>query len=221
MHGWTALIHAVWASTFSWRAICAARALAPLSNVAVKTAGKFPPGRTALHLACESSDKILGKSTVVRALLDAKAALEDKTPKGLTPLLCAAASGQTNICRMLLHRKADINAKNEKGKGALQLAAAAAGHCADFLRTVPGACEVPFVNQGRDQKDPGHSKGKLGRYAVRSLGNTTRFHTKHRKFTQRFMESAWQQGTTARWTIDGEFVRRDGGGARPAMLAAS
>ena len=184
MHGWTALIHAVWSSTFSWRAIHAARALAPLSDVTVKTAGKFPPGRTALHLACESSDSILEKDTVVRALLDAHAALEDKTPKGLTPLLCAAASGQTNICRMLLHRKADVNAKNEKGKGALQLAAAAAGHCADFLRTVPGACEVPFVNQGRDQKDLGHSKGKLGRYAVRSLDDTTRFHTNHIRFGQ-------------------------------------
>jgi hypothetical protein len=184
MHGWTALIHAVWASTFSWRAIRAARALAPLSNVAVKTAGKFPPGRTALHLACESSDKMLGKSTVVRALLDAQAALEDKTPKGLTPLLCAAASGQTNICRMLLHRRADISATNEKGKGALQLAAAAASHCAEFLRTVPGADKVPFVNQGRDQKDPGHGKAKLARYAVSTLDDTTRYHTKHLKLGQ-------------------------------------
>ena len=184
MHGWTALIHAVWSSTFSWRAIHAARALAPLSDVTVKTAGKFPPGRTALHFACESSDSILGKDTVVRALLDAHAALLDKTPKGLTPLLCAAASGQTNICRMLLHRKADVNAKNEKGKGALQLATAASSHCADFLRTVPGACEVPLVKKGRDRKDPGHSKGKLGRYAVRSLDDTTRFHTNHIRFGQ-------------------------------------
>ena len=117
-------------------------------------------------------------------MLDAHAALEDKTPKGLTPLLCAAASGQTNICRMLLHRKADINAKNEKGKGALQLAAAAASHCAGFLRTVQGACDVPFVNQGRDQKDPGHGKAKLGRYAVRSLDDTTIYHTKHLKLGQ-------------------------------------
>ena len=93
---------------------------------------------------------------------------------------------------MLLHRKADVNAKNEKGKGALQLAAAAAGHCADFLRTVPGAGDVPFVNQGRDQKDLGHSKGKLGRYVVQSLDDTSRFHTKHRTFGQTPIESFWQ-----------------------------
>ena len=192
-HAWTPLIHAVWCATFSWRALRAARSLAPLSDVTVKTRGKFPPGRTALHLACESSDSILGKDTVVRALLDAHAALEDKTPKGLTPLLCAAASGQTNICRMLLHRKADINAKNEKGKGALQLAAAASSHCADFLRTVPGASEVPVVREGRDRKDPGHSKGKLGRYAVRSLDNTTRFHAQHLRYSQTPIESSWQQ----------------------------
>ena len=217
MHGWTALIHAVWSSTFSWRAIRAARALVPLSDVTVKTAGKFPPGRTALHLACESSDSILGKDTVVRALLDAHAALEDKTPKGLTPLLCAAASGQTNICRMLLHRKADINAKNEKGKGALQLAAAASSHCAEFLRTVPEACEVPLVKEGRDRKDLGHSKGKLSRYAVRSLDHTTRFHAQHLRYSQTPIESSWQQWPTVRWTTDGEFVRRDGGDARPAL----
>ena len=154
---------------------------------------------------------------MVRALLDAHAALEDKTPKGLTPLLCAAASGQTNICRMLLHRKADINAKNEKGKGALQLAAAASSHCADFLRTVAGACEVPFVKEGRDRKDPGHSKGKLGRYAVRSLDNTTIFHTQHLRYSQTPIESS---GPTVRWTTDGEFGRRDGGDARPELIAS-
>ena len=121
-HGWSGLIHAANASQYCWRAGFAARALAPTSEVNLRTTGAYPPQQAALHFACSGSDTSFQRVYVVEALLEARAQLEAATPKGATPLLLAASSGLTDICSVLLAAGADRSAKNNKGKGALELA---------------------------------------------------------------------------------------------------
>ena len=114
--GWTPLMHAVKASTYCWRAARAVRSLAlavtpegqRLSDVNAKATGNLLSGRTALHMACESTfTRGTGEQLyVVTALLDAGANTEVKTPQGHTPFFYAEGHGLTEVCRLLLSRGA-------------------------------------------------------------------------------------------------------------------
>ena len=58
-HGWYPLHHAVDATSYSWRALEAAKALLRITPQAVlnsATTGSQPSGYTCLHVACEGSD---------------------------------------------------------------------------------------------------------------------------------------------------------------------
>ena len=174
-HGWSGLIHAANASQYCWRAAYAAEALAPTSEVNLRTTGAYPPDRTALHFACSGSDTGFHRLDVVRALLDARAQLEAATPNGQTPLLLAASSGLTDICSELLHRGADTNAKNKDGKGALQLARANSTSVRTLLKQW-GCPETCGEKRSRDAGEP--SMGKQARYLESFQDQTSHWHSR-------------------------------------------
>ena len=175
-HGWSGLIHAANASQYCWRAVFAAVALAPTSEVNLRTTGAYPPDRTALHFACSGSDTGFHRVKLVRALLDARAQLEAAMPNGTTPLLLAASSGLTDICRELLQRGADANAKNNDGKGALQLA----GDNSTSVSTLLKQWRCPKTNgQKRSREDAGApSRGKQARYLESFQDQTSHWHSR-------------------------------------------
>ena len=112
--GWTPLMHAVKASTYCWRAARAVRSLAlavtpggqRLSDVNAKATGNLLSGRTALHMACESTfgGGPREQLYVVTALLDAGAQTDVVTPDGHTPFFCAERRGFTEVSTLLMNR---------------------------------------------------------------------------------------------------------------------
>ena len=113
--GWTPLMHAVKASTYCWRAARAVRSLAlavtpggqRLSDVNAVATGSLLSGRTALHMACESTFvRSQEQLYVVNSLLDAGANIEAETPEGHTPLFCAEAASFGELCKLLQSRGA-------------------------------------------------------------------------------------------------------------------
>ena len=112
--GWTPLMHAVNASIYCWRAARAVRSLAlavtpegqRLSDVNAKATGNLLSGRTALHMACESTfgGGPREQLYVVTALLDAGAQTDAVTPDGHTPFFCAERRGFREVSSLLMNR---------------------------------------------------------------------------------------------------------------------
>ena len=112
--GFTPLMHAVKASTYCWRAARAVRSLAlavtpegqRLSDVNAKATGNLLSGRTALHMACESTfgGGPREQLYVVTALLDAGAQTDAVTPDGHTPFFCAERRGFREVSSLLMNR---------------------------------------------------------------------------------------------------------------------
>ena len=112
--GFTPLMHAVKASTYCWRAARAVRSLAlavtpegqRLSDVNAKATGNLLSGRTALHMACESTfgGGPREQLYVVTALLDAGAQTDVVTPEGHTPFFCAERRGFREVSSLLMNR---------------------------------------------------------------------------------------------------------------------
>lgn len=90
--------------------------------VNMATTGVRPPGKTALHFACDASDVSYGRDRIVDALLNANADIEARDSKGNTPFLLAAGVGITNVVKLLIDRGAHLHVTNNNGKGALQRA---------------------------------------------------------------------------------------------------
>jgi ankyrin repeat protein len=76
-------------------------------------------GLTALMLATERHEV-----AIIRALLDAKANLEDQNVDGDTALILAARKGWSDTISILLNAKANVNVWNRRGELPLHLACA-------------------------------------------------------------------------------------------------
>ncbi len=63
-----------------------------------------------------------GSASVVRALLDGGADIDEKGGSGYTALMIAARAGQEDIVRLLLEKGADIEPRNKDGRSALSIA---------------------------------------------------------------------------------------------------
>jgi hypothetical protein len=64
----------------------------------------------------------LGDADSIRALLDAGAKINGRSPDGETPLMKAARSGNPAAVQSLLHAGADVNARDDYGEDALKFA---------------------------------------------------------------------------------------------------
>lgn len=74
----------------------------------------IPGGKTALHYAARD-----GHLATVEALLDAGAAIDDRDPNDITPLLYAASNDRVEVARLLIARGADVQAIDWYGRSAL------------------------------------------------------------------------------------------------------
>ena len=72
--------------------------------VNAQTRGQRPPANTALHLACKAN--VRGGSEAVALLLGAKADMNARDARGMTPIMCVASSGAANQFRYLLEARA-------------------------------------------------------------------------------------------------------------------
>ena len=129
-NGWSALHHAVDASSYSTRATKAAFMLievTPADIINYGTTGTQPCGYTALHFACDGSDRELARVQIVERLAAKRANLEATAAKGNTPYLLASATGVTDIAAKLVQLGCNTNAKNYLGKSAWQMASGSSG----------------------------------------------------------------------------------------------
>jgi ankyrin len=74
----------------------------------------IPGGKTALHYAARD-----GHLSTVQVLLDAGAAIEDRDPNDITPLLYATSNDRVEVARLLIARGADVKAVDWYGRSAL------------------------------------------------------------------------------------------------------
>ena len=179
--GWTPLIHAVNASSYSRRAAEAAIFLlinSPFMEssgrrgqpsvahkvVNMATTGARPPGKTALLFACSGSDALFRSQSTVFALLTARADIEARDQNGNTPFLLAAACGITDVVKLLIENRADLHVTNDAGKGALQLAR----HCSSDVRGLleHHGCVNTHANAPAGNQRAGIKHAKVCRYAA-------------------------------------------------------
>ena len=123
--GWSALHHAVDATSYCERAVDATWHLitkTPARILNSGTTGSRPNGYTCLHFACDGSDRSYCRADVVRELVQRKADLEKVTDKGSTPFLLARGTGVTDIVNAMVESGADVYAKNDRQVGGYQSA---------------------------------------------------------------------------------------------------
>ena len=121
--GWLPLHHAI-QSTVHWsQGIATCRGLIDMmgdERLRAKTGGGRPAGYTALHLACNGSDRLFQRAIIVELLLQRRADpdVTDDTG-GRTPLHLAAGTGVLEQAKLLVEAGADIHAVDQNGKNAL------------------------------------------------------------------------------------------------------
>ena len=104
-HNWSALHHAMDASSYSVRAFEAALALVnitPVDVINAQTTGSQPRGHSCLHLVCDGRDKQFLRYVLVQALLHKRADLEARTSKNDTPFMIASETGVTEVTKVSL-----------------------------------------------------------------------------------------------------------------------
>ena len=139
----------------------AAKALVEITPQAVlnaKTTGSPPSDYTCLHFACEGSDKTFGRADLVRALVEKKADLEERTAKGNTVFLLASGTGVTDIQRVLLHYGADANARNSRQLSAVQSAIGSSGSAKRLLQNRGHKRPKKWVPSGKQRTGVGPSR---------------------------------------------------------------
>jgi len=152
INNWSPLHHAVDASSYSWRALLAAKQLllvTPAEVINQHTTGSQPRGYTCLHFACDGSDKGLGRADLCASLLAKKANIEARDGIGNTPFLLASGAGVTDIVECLMAAKCDVAAVNHKKTGALQKAAKSTGEVAVALSNSRSAVPKTSGESGR------------------------------------------------------------------------
>lgn len=135
-NGWSPLHHSIDATTYSWRAVEASKALIEVTPTEImnkKTLGDRPNGNTCLHLCCDASDDGFSRPALATDLILRKADLEARDSGGNTPFLLAAGSGVSAMIKMLISAKADVNATNHRGCGAFQRASLSSGEVETIL----------------------------------------------------------------------------------------
>jgi hypothetical protein len=120
--GWLPLHHAI-QSTVHWsQGIAACRGLIDMMSgkrLQAKTKGGRPAGYTALHLACNGSDRIFQRHKIVELLLQRNADVNALDDKGRTPLHHAAGTGVLEAAKLLVEAGAVVDAVDDFGKNAL------------------------------------------------------------------------------------------------------
>jgi len=92
-----------------------------------------PNGWSCLHFACDGSDRTFFRAELCGLLVVARADLEFRCPKGNTPFLLAASTGQADVVTVLLKLGADPHARNNRGRGAYEGAAQSSGTIVQLL----------------------------------------------------------------------------------------
>ena len=120
--GWLALHHCIQATVHWSYGIAACRGLIEMMSpdrLRAKTRAGRPPGYTALHLAANGSDKIFGRASLVKRLLERGAEVNATDDQLRTPLLLAAGTGVVDAARELIEGRADLAARDINGKNAM------------------------------------------------------------------------------------------------------
>jgi ankyrin repeat protein len=99
----------------------------PRKRLQAKTQGGRPEGYTALHLACNGSDRIFQRHTIVELLLRRNADVNALDDKGRTPLHHAAGTGVLEAAKLLVGAGAVIDAVDDAGKNALDKCTGSSG----------------------------------------------------------------------------------------------
>ena len=120
---WSPLHHALDAN-YSWRSNKAVLGLLPITSLeTINTPTRHglhkPEGYTALHFACDGSDRTLHGAQIAADLIEMKADIDAQTKKGKTAFLLAAGTGLGSHMEVLLHGGCNKKAQAEdNGKGA-------------------------------------------------------------------------------------------------------
>ena len=153
-NGWSPLHHAIDATTYSWRALEASKALlevTPTEIMNTPTLGDRPNGNTCLHLCCDASDQSFSRPALAIDLISRKAHLEARDSLGNTPFLLAAGTGDTRMINTLISAKADFNASNLRSCGAWQKAACHSGEVQRALERVGLTKPAQLAATGRQR----------------------------------------------------------------------
>ena len=161
---WSPLMQATNAAAYSPRCLKAAIELVSLCSECVnrQTIGLHPSGYSALHIACDGSDKGLQRIGLVHALLVFRAEIDIRDNKGNTPFLLAAGSGITDTALALIHAGCDRNATNRNGQGALQKAKMCSGSLSQTLIELD--VRMTRGTSGRTRQSGSCSDTRMARY---------------------------------------------------------
>ena len=164
-NGRSALHHAVDATSYSWRAMRAAKALLEITPKEVlnsRATGSQPRGYTCLHFARDSSDTTYGRKDLARALVHKKANLEETEANCNTPFLLASGTGVQDIVETLISLRADVHAVNNRGLGAIQRGLLPSGSVAGSLSAV--GLQRPYHWLPGDRQRAGESDSRQTRH---------------------------------------------------------
>ena len=120
--GWLPLHHAIQATVYWSQGIRVCRGLInrmSSDRLRAKTTGGRPAGYTALHLACNGSDRLFERHIIVDMLLKRQAEVNARDDGGRTPLHHAAGTGVLEQAKLLVAARAGLNAVDHAGKNAI------------------------------------------------------------------------------------------------------
>ena len=174
-NGWSPLHHAIDATTYSWRAVEASKALIEVTPTEImnkKTLGDRPNGNTCLHLCCDASDASFSRPALATGLILRKADLEARDSLGNTPFLLATGSGDSDMVKVLISAKADLLARNHRTCGAFQRASRSSGEVKEALLQVGLTEPTQKAPSGRQRT--GVAVSRLTRYLRDDTRNRSR-----------------------------------------------
>ena len=145
--GWLPIHHAIQATVYWGKAVDVVIGLVALMQapsadpppvegwLRAKTRGGRPTGWAPLHMAANGSDCTFSRGFLVKHLLAARAAVDDRAddPNRATPFLKAVSTGVVDVASILMDARADVNARTalladgRGGKSAIQMAAQSSG----------------------------------------------------------------------------------------------